>query len=83
MHFVYIVESGSSGNWYYGYSTDVERKIEGHNKGLNTSTKNRDFGNSSFLIAFDSKTEALKFELYLKKSRNKNFIRNRFTENFV
>jgi predicted GIY-YIG superfamily endonuclease len=38
-HYVYIIESLKSGQWYFGYSTELDRRLEGHNIGLNKSTR--------------------------------------------
>ena len=82
-HYVYIIESLSSGQWYYGYSSELERRLEGHNTGLNKSTKGRGPWKYIFIREFASKKEALSFELHLKKTRNKNYIKEKFSEYFV
>jgi len=32
-HFVYIIESGTTGKWYYGYTTDLVKRLTSHNQG--------------------------------------------------
>ena len=73
MAFVYIIESISSGIWYYGYSTDLEKRLRGHNNGLNVSTQGRGPWQFIFVREFLVKAEALAFERLLKKSKNKKY----------
>jgi putative endonuclease len=75
IHFTYIIESLTTGKWYYGYTVDIEGRLDGHNKGMNTSTRNRGPWKYIFIRPFDNKKDATDFERYLKKSRNKDFIR--------
>lgn len=82
-HFVYIIESKTSGNWYYGYSTDLETRLDGHNKGLNKSTRNRGPWKFVFIHSFATKAEALKFERHLKKLKNKDYISVKYREYFL
>jgi len=39
MFYVYILESIVSGNIYIGYTKDLRKRFEEHNRGLNVSTK--------------------------------------------
>ena len=83
MHYTYIIESIKTGRWYYGYTSDLSRRLEGHNKGLNVSTRNRGPWKFIFIREFESKTEAIAFEQVLKRYRNKEFIKNNFTSYFI
>jgi putative endonuclease len=78
MYYAYIIESASSGKWYYGSTENLEVRLEGHNKGLNVSTRNRGPWKYIFVRPFDAKSDARAFELRLKKLRNKEFIRREF-----
>ncbi len=83
MHVVYIIESEISGNWYYGYTTDPSQRILSHNSGLNISTRNRGPWKFIFQRSFETKSDAMEFEIYLKKSRNKEYIKRAFGEFFL
>jgi len=83
MHFTYIIESEISGNWYYGSTSDTNRRLDDHNKGLNISTRNRGPWKHIFIRSFESKKEAMDFERYLKKTRNKEYIKRQFAEFFL
>ena len=82
-HFVYIIQSLSTTQWYYGYSTDLEKRLEGHNSGLNKSTKGRGPWKFIFVREFSSKLEATDFERYLKRIRNKDYIKQKFAGYFL
>jgi putative endonuclease len=82
-HYVYIIESLKSGQWYCGYSTDLDRRLEGHNIGLNKSTRGRGPWKFIFIREFALNTDALVFERYLKQSRNKAYIRTKFAAYFL
>ena len=64
-------------------STDLMHRLEGHNKGLNISTRNKGPWIYIFQRPFDSKKEALQFERYLKMTRNKQYIREKYQEWFI
>ncbi len=83
MHMVYIIASETTGLWYYGYTTDPSQRLMAHNAGLNKSTCNRGPWKFIFQRSFDTKTAALEFEIYLKKSRNKDYIKRAFGEFFL
>lgn len=38
-HCVYILESSKNGTLYIGYTSDLKRRLQEHNRGLNFSTK--------------------------------------------
>ena len=81
-YFVYILESESTGKWYYGSTSDVCKRVSDHNKNRSTYAKNKGPWTLIFVRKFDSKSDALKFELYLKKTRNKSFIKKEFGDYF-
>jgi putative endonuclease len=83
MYFVYIIESSSSGKWYYGYAHDLIQRLESHNAGKNISTAGRGPWSYIFQRPFASDKEARSFENYLKKSRNKHYLRTKFSEYFT
>jgi putative endonuclease len=82
-YFVYILESDSTGHWYYGFSEDADQRVSDHKTNRSKHTRFKGPWRLIFKREFADKTEALKFERYLKKSRNKEFIRRKFSESFV
>ena len=83
MYYVYIIESLSTARWYYGLSSDLNNRLDAHNKGLNKSTAKGGPWRYIFRRQFDNKSDARAFEIYLKRTRNKVYIRSEFLEFFL
>jgi len=83
IYYTYIIQSLRSARWYYGFTNEPTYRLDAHNSGLNKSTANRGPWKFIFLRPFNSKHEARLFEIHLKKSRNKEYIRSRFAEFFI
>ncbi|OIP57501.1 MAG: hypothetical protein AUK34_09955 [Ignavibacteria bacterium CG2_30_36_16] len=82
-YYTYIIESLTSFRWYFGHTNDIERRLTEHNSGQNKATKNKGPWKLIFLKQFDGKLEANRFEIKLKKLRNKKYIRNEYSEYFL
>jgi putative endonuclease len=83
MFFVYILQSLSSGKWYYGSANDPDRRLNQHNANANISTRWRGPWKRIFLRSFDRYEDALAFEKHLKDLRNKSYIKKEFNQYFV
>ncbi|MBX2958135.1 MAG: GIY-YIG nuclease family protein [Cyclobacteriaceae bacterium] len=70
-------------SWYYGHSDDPVRRLYEHNVGQNKSTKSKGPWQLIFLREFGSKQEANRFELLLKKYRNKGYILKEYGQYFI
>jgi len=67
MHFVYII-SCKDGSLYTGWTTDVEARVAAHNEGAGAKyTKGRGPVTLLYTEAFESKSDALKREMAIKK----------------
>ncbi|MBL7845021.1 MAG: GIY-YIG nuclease family protein [Cyclobacteriaceae bacterium] len=80
---VYVLESLSDGKWYYGFSEDMEQRFLDHQSNRSKYTRFKGPWKLIFKKRFVLKTEALQFEKYLKKTKNKVFIRKTFAEFFI
>ena len=69
--------------WYYGHSKNLDRRLEQHNLRENKSTKVSGPWQLIFLREFETKREAVNFELKLKKLRNKEYIKTTYTQFFI
>jgi putative endonuclease len=78
-----IIQSETTGKWYYGHNEHPKIIFEQHNSGRNKSTKSGIPWQLIFLREFASKKEAVNFEAKLKKLRNKEYICSRFAEFFI
>ena len=82
-YYTYIIESITNQRWYIGHTNDIDRRLSEHNSGQNKSTKGKGPWKLIFLRTFDNNLDANKFELKLKKLRNKKFIKTEYTEFFI
>ena len=82
-YYVYIIESMTTGQWYIGFSENLDQRILDHQTNRSKYTRFKGPWKLIFKMIFENKTEALFFESYLKKSRNKGFIRRKFAANFL
>ena len=77
MFYTYILRSSKSGILYYGYTTDLKRRLEEHNSGKSQFTKGHMPWNLMFYAAFVDQQKAQNFELYLKSGSGKAFVYKR------
>ncbi|NBW35588.1 MAG: GIY-YIG nuclease family protein [Cytophagia bacterium] len=80
---VYILESESSGAWYYGFTEDIDQRLRDHQSNRSKYTRFKGPWKLIFKRAFLDKTEALRFEKYLKTTRNKDYIMEKFKDHFI
>lgn len=77
MFYTYVLLSLKDKKWYTGFSNDLKRRVEDHNKGLvYATTKRRPFK----LIYYEAclhEHDAQAREIYLKSGMGKRFIKNR------
>lgn len=66
MYYVYVLLSSKDGGLYVGFSTDLRKRINYHNKGFVTSTKQRRPLALIHYEAFINKKDAKAREVYLK-----------------
>jgi putative endonuclease len=81
--YVYILESETSGKWYYGFTENIVKRFIDHQNNRSKYTKFRGPWKLIFKREFLDKREALHFEKQLKKARNKDFIKEKFKDYFV
>ncbi len=75
MYYTYILKSRNK-NWIYtGYTSNLKRRLEEHNRGLNKSTKPYKPLELVFYEAFKSKIDAKRREEYLKTTKGKRTLR--------
>lgn len=77
MHYVYILKSKRDGKLYTGYSSDLRKRLSGHNAGISRSTKGR---RPFILIYYEAcclRSDALRREKYLKTAWGKRYIKSR------
>ena len=75
--YTYVLQSLKDLNFYVGYTNNLVKRIEEHNKGKVASTKNRVPLKLIYWEGCLNQQEARRREKYLKTSWGKRFIKNR------
>jgi len=73
MYFTYIIQSQYDNSYYIGHSSDMKIRLEHHNQGLSRYTSKKIPWILVYIETFQTKGEASKRELFLKKQRNHTF----------
>ncbi|MCH8475519.1 MAG: GIY-YIG nuclease family protein [Opitutales bacterium] len=74
MYFTYILKSSSNNRYYIGYSSDLDERLQKHNAGYSKATKSGVPWNIVWSHSFDSKSDAIKLEKWLKKMKSAEFL---------
>ena len=69
--YVYILQSEQDGSYYFGFTSDLERRLYEHNNGMSTYTKRKIPWRVVYFEIKASKKEAIIRERTLKKIKNK------------
>ncbi len=77
MHYVYILFSSKSKNFYYGSTGDIKKRLVEHNKGLSKATAPYIPWRLVWYAGFENKNIAEDFELYLKSGSGRAFLYKR------
>jgi predicted GIY-YIG superfamily endonuclease len=77
MFTVYIIESESTGRWYYGHTDDLADRLSRHNGNRSKATKGRGPWKVVATKTFPSKGEAMAFELVLKRCKRRDLALQR------
>ena len=77
MFYTYVLRSEKGGQFYVGFTKDLELRFEQHSKGLVESTKHRRPLQLIYYEACLNRDDATKREKYLKSYHGKMFLRNR------
>ena len=81
-YYVYILKSKKNDNLYIGFSSDLKRRFQEHNRGLNFSTKADKPWQLIHYEAYLNKNDAVRREKYLKTSIGSHLIRRMLKEYF-
>ena len=69
--YVYVLESETTGRYYYGSSVAPGRRFREHNTNHTPSTRNRGPWKLKWIRGFADKKEAGEFERWFKKTKNR------------
>ena len=76
LFFTYILESEVDGSLYIGQTNSVEDRLDRHNKGYSKSTSTKRPWKLLYKIGFESRSEAMKTEKYMKSLKKREAILN-------
>jgi len=79
-YYTYVLLSQKDYQFYIGYSEDVFSRLRVHNRGGNTSTKNRRPLELIYFEAFLNKKDALRREKYFKTTKGKTTLKQMMRE---
>lgn len=82
MFYMYILESLKSGSLYIGFTNNLRKRFEEHNRGLNFSTKPYLPWKLIYYEACLSEEDAKRREKYFKTSQGRRMIKLRLKEYF-
>ena len=74
--FVYILESTRDKSFYIGQTKDLNRRLDYHNEGLSRFTSKLRPWKVVYFEEYQTRTEAIKRERFLKNQRNRNFYQS-------
>ena len=72
---VYILYSVSLDSYYIGQTNDVSKRLERHNAGYVKSTKRGRPWELLYVKNFESRSESMAYETYLKRMKSKVYIK--------
>ena len=81
LYYIYIIENSFDQSWYIGFSTDVARRIDEHNKkigGKYTKKKKGDW-KLIYIEGYIHKLDALGREKYLKSGAGRIYIKKQLS----
>lgn len=79
-YYVYVLQSKNHNFIYVGYTTDLKKRFQLHNKGQVKSTKKYCPFKLIFYEAYRNKKDAKRREKYLKTTRGKTTLRTMLKE---
>jgi putative endonuclease len=75
MFFAYILKSEKDNSYYYGSTSDLEKRLLNHNKGKVRYTKGKMPWKIHYYESFASKSEAYKREMFFKSIEGYRFLK--------
>ena len=83
MFFVYVIKSLKDARLYVGMTSDVERRLSEHNKGMTTSTRFYRPWELCRVETFPDRLSAREREKYLKSGHGKTYLRRLYNNKLV
>jgi len=74
IYYTYIIQSEKTDGLYIGSTNNLQDRLIRHNTDRNTYTKGKGPWNLLYSASFDSRSEAVQLEFYLKGKKSKKFV---------
>ena len=74
MFYTYILHSEKSGRYYIGHTESLNERLNRHNSGKVTATKNKGPWSIKYYETYPTKAEANSRELYIKSMKSRVYI---------
>jgi putative endonuclease len=82
MYYVYLIQSLKNEYIYVGFTRDLKKRLDKHNKGLTESIKTWRPIKIIYYKAYIKKDDAIEREKYLKSGWGRNFVRRNLKHYF-
>lgn len=82
MFYTYVVESLKSEDLYIGYTSDLKKRVQEHNRGLSSYTKYKRPWKLIYYEACLNKNDAKRREKYFKTSQGRRLLKRRLKDYF-
>ena len=76
MYYAYVLKSEAAGRHYYGHTAELEKRLKAHNQGKVRSTKAYRPWKLIYHEAFESKSEAIRREMFFKSIQGYKFLKS-------
>ncbi|MDP4117278.1 MAG: GIY-YIG nuclease family protein [Bacteroidota bacterium] len=77
MFYTYVLKSLFDNSYYYGYTSDIEKRLKYHNSGKSKYTKRKRPWELHYIEEYNSKTEAIKREAFFKSIPGYNWLKEK------
>ena len=72
--YVYILQSESADRYYVGQTKDLQKRLAYHNSNYSLSLRNRGPWRLVHSEEYNTRSEAVRRELYIKRQKDRKFI---------
>ncbi len=72
--YTYILYSDKKDKFYVGYTSDIDKRLDKHNSGSSRSTKDGIPWKLVYFEEFETKSEAIKREIQIKRMKSRKYI---------
>ena len=74
MYYTYIIQSDINGSFYTGQCNNLSERLQRHNNGHTKSTKAKSPWKLVYYESFNTRSEAVRRELEIKKKKSRLYI---------